>query len=57
MGLPFVIVSGWTLYKREVLGEDARAMIPKVEGAEEKQSEGKEGGVRDPKTGRKATIF
>ena len=57
VGLPVAIVSGWMLYKREVLGEDARSLVPREEGAEEKKMEGEGGGVRDPKTGRKATIF
>ena len=68
VGLPLVFVSGWTLYKREVLGQDARALnVPKLEeggAGDEGNAEGQkkkkkevEGGVRDPKTGQKATIF
>ena len=57
VGLPVTLMSGWMLYKREVLGQDARLALAKERGNEEKIMEEKERGIRDPKTGRKATIF
>lgn len=54
------------MYKREVLGEDAKALVGAEESEEKAGSdaEGKDGGrggggggVINPKTGRKATMF
>ena len=57
VGLPVALVSGWILYKREVLGEDARLALAKEKGVEEKVTAERERGIKDPKTGRKATMF
>ena len=82
VGIPLSIVSGWILYKREVLGEDARVELGKVRGVEgggegggdgegggEKgegegdgegdggKGEGSSGGIRDPRTGKRAKMF
>ena len=52
VGTPVAIISGWTLYKREVLGEDPRPLVKPEEGVEDTvpEADGKEGG-------RKASIF
>ena len=43
------LMSGWVLYKREVLGQDARLALAKEKGIEDKKMKEKEAVIRYPK--------